>query len=80
VEISSERLAYWFLRLNGFLTIYNFIVHPEEADLRGGYPQQTDVDVMGAAAGADAAHHARVMSSPARAWEGRAQGNSKMPR
>ena len=41
--ISSERLAHWFLRLNGFLTIPNFIVHPE-AD---AYGQGTDVDVLG---------------------------------
>lgn len=47
MEISSERLAYWFLRLNGFMTIYNFVVHPEQADHAGNYPQQTDVDVMG---------------------------------
>lgn len=48
MQILSERLAFWFLRLNGFLTIPNFIVHPEgprEGD--GAYPQQTDVDVLG---------------------------------
>lgn len=48
MKILSERLAFWFLRLNGFLTIPNFIVHPEgprEGD--GAYPQQTDVDVLG---------------------------------
>lgn len=47
MDITSERLAYWFLRLNGFFTIYNFIVHPEAADTDGRYRQQTDVDVMG---------------------------------
>lgn len=47
MDISSERLAYWFLRLNGFMTIYNFVVHPEEADPNGRFRQQTDVDVMG---------------------------------
>lgn len=47
VEISSERLAYWFLRLNGFMTTYNFVVHPEQADLAGNYLQQTDIDVIG---------------------------------
>lgn len=46
MNISSERLAYWFLRLNGFLTTYNFIVHPDE-ETNGHYHQQTDVDVMG---------------------------------
>ena len=29
MRILSERLAFWFLRLNGILTIPNFIVHPE---------------------------------------------------
>ena len=45
MDISSERLAYWFLRLNGFLTQYNFVVHPEGADEYGHYNQQTEVDV-----------------------------------
>ncbi|MFW5895516.1 MAG: hypothetical protein ACOCT9_02110 [archaeon] len=27
MEISSERLAYWYFRLNGFLGLENFIVH-----------------------------------------------------
>ena len=27
--VSSEALGYWFLRLNGFLTIPNFVVHPD---------------------------------------------------
>jgi hypothetical protein len=26
--IDSEKLAYWYFRLNGFLTIENFVVHP----------------------------------------------------
>lgn len=47
MNISSERLAYWFLRLNGFLTQYNFVVHPEGADSYGHYNQQTEVDVIG---------------------------------
>ncbi len=42
LEISSENLAYWFLRLNGFLTITNFIVHPDS-----GNRQETDVDILG---------------------------------
>jgi hypothetical protein len=37
MDIFSERLAYWFLRLNGFLTTTNFIVHREE-----GMGQHTD--------------------------------------
>lgn len=41
MDIKSEDLAYWFLRLNGFLTIQNFIVHPDE-----GACQRTDVDLV----------------------------------
>lgn len=40
--MSSEDLGYWFLRLNGFLTIPNFVVHPDAGNLQG-----TDVDVLG---------------------------------
>lgn len=40
--VSSEALGYWFLRLNGFLTIPNFVVHPDS-----GSQQGTDVDVLG---------------------------------
>jgi hypothetical protein len=42
VGIGSEALAYWFFRLNGFLTITNFVVHPDI-----GRKQKTDVDVLG---------------------------------
>lgn len=42
MKINSEQLAYWYLRLNGFLTIPNFIVHPEQ-----GNAQRTDVDIIG---------------------------------
>lgn len=42
MNITSERLAYWFFRLNGFLTINNFVVHADD-----GLGQQTDVDVLG---------------------------------
>ena len=38
----SEELASWYFRLNGFLTIPNFILHPSR---RGG--QRTDFDVIG---------------------------------
>jgi hypothetical protein len=41
-DVSAEALAYWFLRLNGFLTIQNFVVHPDT-----GQDQETDVDVLG---------------------------------
>ncbi len=42
MNISSEQLAYWYLRLNGFLTIQNFIVHPDI-----GSEQRTDADILG---------------------------------
>jgi len=42
MEISAEQLAYWYLRLNGFLTIQNFVVHPET-----GRDQRTDADILG---------------------------------
>ncbi len=42
MEIQAEQLAYWYLRLNGFLTIPNFIVHPDQ-----GTNQGTDVDILG---------------------------------
>ena len=41
-KINSEKLAYWYFRLNGFLTIPNFIVHPD-----WGSDQRTDVDILG---------------------------------
>jgi len=42
LEIQSEQLGYWFLRLNGFLTTVNFVVHPGV-----GRNQGTDVDILG---------------------------------
>jgi hypothetical protein len=40
--IQTEKLAYWYFRLNGCLTIENFIVHPDE-----GGSQRTDADILG---------------------------------
>ncbi|MBI3934561.1 MAG: hypothetical protein HY316_07685 [Acidobacteria bacterium] len=40
-KFKRERLVYWYLRLNGFLTIENFVVHPE----RSG-SQRTDADIL----------------------------------
>ncbi len=40
-NIDPESLAYWFFRLNGFLTIINFVVHPDI-----GTRQRTDVDIL----------------------------------
>ena len=37
-----EKLAYWFLRLNGCTTIENFIAHPDDMG-----SQRTDVDILG---------------------------------
>lgn len=41
-RLDPERVAYWYLRLNGFLQIDNFVVHPT---LYGG--QRTDADLIG---------------------------------
>jgi hypothetical protein len=39
---NTEKLAYWFFRLNGCLTIENFIVHPDQ-----GSDQRTEADILG---------------------------------
>lgn len=36
-----DRLAYWYFRLNGFLTTENFVVHPDR-----GADQGTDADLL----------------------------------
>jgi len=41
-QINSEKLLYWYLRLNGFYTFANFIVHNEY-----GEDVQTEIDVAG---------------------------------
>jgi hypothetical protein len=40
--LTAEDVAYWYLRLNGFLTLENFLVHGD----RGG-DSRTDIDVLG---------------------------------
>jgi hypothetical protein len=40
-----DATAEWFLRLNGFFTVLNFVVHPIEPD--EGTVQRTDADVLG---------------------------------
>lgn len=40
--LSPEKVAYWYFRLNGFLQIENFVVHPKS---RGS--QRTDADLIG---------------------------------
>lgn len=42
MQIQAEQLAYWYFRLNGFLNIPNFVVHPDI-----GNNQRTDVDLLG---------------------------------
>jgi len=39
--LGSEDLVIWYLRLNGFFTIKNFVVHPEK-----GPNQKTDIDAL----------------------------------
>lgn len=41
-HFNPERIAYWYFRLNGFMQIENFVVHPK---LNGG--QRTDADLIG---------------------------------
>jgi hypothetical protein len=40
-SLDPEKVAYWYFRLNGYLQIENFVVHP----VRGG-GQRTDVDLL----------------------------------
>jgi hypothetical protein len=40
-QLSAEKVAYWYFRLNGFLQIENFVVHPNR---RGS--QRTDADLL----------------------------------
>lgn len=40
-SLTPEKVAYWYFRLNGFLQIEDFVVHPER---RGG--QRTDADLL----------------------------------
>lgn len=42
---SLDSTAEWFLRLNGFFTVLNFVIHPVEAE--EGTVQRTDADVLG---------------------------------
>lgn len=44
--ISPEKVAYWFFRLNGCLTIVNFIVHPDLIRPDEPHSQRTDVDIL----------------------------------
>lgn len=44
--IRPEKVAYWFFRLNGCLTIVNFIVHPDLVRPDEPRSQRTDVDIL----------------------------------
>ena len=39
---TPERLAYWYFRLNGFLLLENFVIHPDR-----GSEQRTEADLVG---------------------------------
>lgn len=41
IIINSEKLAYWYFRLNGFLSIENFVIHPDWKS-----EQRTDIDLV----------------------------------
>jgi hypothetical protein len=41
-RLKTEKVAYWFFRLNGCMTIENFVVHPDFA-----IGQRTDADILG---------------------------------
>src|SRR3974377_1531790 len=41
-KLGAEDVAYWYLRLNGFLCLRNFLVHGD----RGG-DDRTEIDVVG---------------------------------
>jgi hypothetical protein len=44
----TEKVAYWFFRLNGCLTIENFVVHPDSLVHPGSFGGQlTDADILG---------------------------------
>ncbi|NPV45153.1 MAG: hypothetical protein HPY70_14460 [Firmicutes bacterium] len=45
-SIAPEKVAYWFFRLNGCLTIVNFIVHPDLIRSDEPRSQRTDVDIL----------------------------------
>lgn len=39
---TPERLVYWYLRLNGFMLLENFVIHPDTGD-----QQRTEADLLG---------------------------------
>lgn len=55
MKFTPEAVGYWYLRLNGFLTITNFVVHPDEPG-----NQKTDADVIGVRF----PHRAELLNNP----------------
>lgn len=45
-SVTSEGIAYWFFRLNGCLTIVNFVVHPDLIQREDPHSQRTDADIL----------------------------------
>lgn len=45
-NVTPEGVAYWFFRLNGCLTIVNFVVHPDLTRKDEPRGQRTDVDIL----------------------------------
>lgn len=41
----SEQVANWYFRLNGFMTIPGFVVHPDLREWET--PQRTEADIIG---------------------------------
>ena len=46
VTLTTESVAYWFFRLNGCLTITDFVVHPDPVDHHRQAGQRTDADIL----------------------------------
>jgi hypothetical protein len=57
VPLRSENVEYWYFRLNGCLTIPNFVVHPDQ-----GRDQRTDVDIVAVRF----PHRAELLTNPMR--------------
>lgn len=45
--MTAAKIAYWYFRLNGFLNIENFVVHPSIQELRVQRSQKTEADLYG---------------------------------
>ena len=45
--MTAAKIAYWYFRLNGFLNIENFVVHPSSQEVRVQAGQRTEADLCG---------------------------------